>query len=306
MPYTYPAPAATVSGDNLLIHRLLQNPTMIARRLRTLADQRFISDALLTGRFEASGGAVQYELADESIYTARSPEAVGAGAEYPKSSLGIGTTQLANTVKWGQDVPVYDETIKRLNRRPVDVAFVKLVNQMVKQVDSVALAAVASAVTQATAAAAAWTSATAIQIFKDVALAKTNILALNQGYDPDIVVLDDFSWTYAMAAFISAGYLPRESASTPALTGNFPVINGLRWLTTPNIPTAGTVLVLDSKALGGMADENLGGPGYSGAAQGVETKSIRLEERDGYLLRARRVTVPIVNDPGAAWKITGV
>lgn len=307
MTYTYPAPAPSISGDYLTIHRLLQSPDLIARRLRTIAEQRFISDALLTGRFAVSGGSIWYEQPGESLYTGRTPESVGPNGEYPLSDLGIGTTAVASTVKWGQDVPVTDEAIKRLNRNPVDRAFLKMVNQMVKLVDGVALAAIATAVTQNTAAAAGWSSATAIQIFKDVALAKANILALNQGYMPDTVVLDDFAWTYAQAAFISAGYLPRESANTPVLTGDFPVIDGMRWMTTPNIPTSGNVLVLDSTQLGGMADEQLGGPGYAGAGQqGIEVKSIRQEKTDSWLLRARRVTVPVVIETGAAWKITGV
>ncbi len=304
--YTYPAPAPTVSGDYLTIHRLLQSPDLIARRLRTIAQQRFIADALLTGRYPAIGGAVQYEIPGESIYTDRVPQQVGANGEYPMSGLGIGPTLVASTVKWGQDVPVTDEAIKRLNRNPVDRAFLKMVNQMVKLVDGISLAAITSAVTQTTAAAAAWSTATAIQIFKDVALAKANIIALNQGYYPDTVVLSDFSWTYAMAAFISGGYLPRESAETAALTGDFPMIDGMRWLTTPNVPTAGNVLVLDSTVLGGMADEQLGGPGYAGSAAGIEVKTMRDDEHDAWRLRARRVTVPIVIETGAAWKITGV
>ncbi len=304
--YTYPAPPPTVSGDYTTIHRLLQSPELVARRLRTIAEQRFIADALLTGRFSVVGGAIQYEQPGESLYTDRAPERVGPGGEYPLSGLGIGPTQVASTVKWGQDVPITDEAIKRLNRDPVDRAFTKMVNQMVKLIDGITLAAIASAVTQSTAAAAAWSSATAIQIFRDVALAKANIAALNQGYDPDTVVLDDFSWTYAMAAFIAGGFLPRESANTPALTGEFPVIDGMRYLKTPNIPTVGQVVVLDSQQLGGMADEQLGGPGYKGAAAGIEVKTMRDDDHDAWKLRCRRVTVPVVIEPGCAWKITAV
>lgn len=305
MPYTYPPAAPTVSGDTLSIHRLLQNPTLIARRLRTLAEQRFISDALLTGRFTAVGGAIQFEQG-ESLYTDRTPEQVRPGMEYPLTGLGLGATQIAETQKWGQDVPVTDEAIARLNRNPVDRAFTKLVNQMVKTVDGVALAAVASQVTQSTAAAADWSTATAKQIFLDVGLAKANVLALNEGWMPDTVVIDDINWTYAMGAFVEAGYLPREGPGNPVTTGSFPVVQGLRWLASPNLPTANTALVLDSNQLGGMADENLGGPGYAGALAGVETKSIRDEEKDAYRLRCRRVTVPVVLEPSAAWKITGI
>ena len=306
MPYTYPVPAPTVTGDSVSIHRLLASPQLVARALRTVAQQRFIADALLTGRFEAVGGSAWWETPGESIYTDRSPEVVRPGAEYPMAGLGIGPTQLAEVQKWGQDVPITDEAIKRLNRNPLDRALTKLVNQMVKQVDSIAMAAIVSAVTQSAAAAASWTTATAEQIWTDIGLAKAAIVDLNEGYEPDTVVLNSTMWTRAVARFASAGWLPRESASTPVLTGDFPVIDGMRLLATPNIPVANTVLVVDSTQLGGMADEDLGGPGYSGAMRGIETKAMRDDKKDKWDLRARRVTVPVVNEPNAAFRITGV
>src|SRR5690606_37753717 len=103
----------------------------------------------------------------------------------------------------------------------------------------------------------------------------------------------DLNYAYAMSKFAAAGFLPREQAgANPIITGDFPVIQGMRWLATPN-GIDDTALVVDSTQLGGMADENLGGPGYAKVnGVGVETKSIRDDEQDRYRLRARRVTVP--------------
>ena len=305
MPLTYPPASPTVTGDVTSIHTLLSRPDLIARRLRTISEQRFIADALLTGRFNAIGGAIQFEQGD-SLYTDRTPEAVRPGTEYPMAGVGFGPTQIAEVVKWGQDVPIYDESIKRLNRNPVDRAFLKLVNQLVKLIDGIALAAIASSVTQTAAAAASWATASAKQIFLDVAKAKAAVIDLNDGFEPDTVVVSSTAWSYAMATFADAGYLPREDRNAPVFTGLFPVIDGMRWLSTPNIPVANAALVVDTGQLGGMADENLGGPGYTGALAGVETKSIRLDHNDGYRLRARRVTVPIILEPSAGYKITGV
>ena len=308
MPYIYPPAAPTISGDNITISRFLNNPTLVARRLRTLLEQRYIADALLTGRFNVEGGAVQYETG-ETIFAADNPRAVAPGAEYPLTGLATGAASIAKTRKWGEDAIVTDEAIKRQNFAPVQRGLMKLANTNVKFIDGIALSAISSAVTQTTAAAAAWTGATAAQIFKDVALAKANIVALNNGYDPDTVVVSDLAWANALSAFVAAGYFSRENADVnPALTGNFEVINGLRWLVTPNLPTAATALVLDSTVLGGMADEKLGGPGYASVPGdfGVEVKTIRKEDTDAWRLRARRVTVPIILEPGAAWKITGL
>lgn len=306
MPTTYPPASPTITGDVVTISRFLQSPTLVARRLRTLLEQRYISDALLTGRFVAVGGAVQYETG-ESIFTGEDPRAVSPGAEYPLVTPGDGVANIAKTVKWGQDALVTDESISRQRMSPVERALTKLANQNVKYVDSVSLAAVASAVTATQAAAATWATATAAQILNDALQARAAILALNEGYDPDTVVVDDARWAYAMTAFVAAGYTPREGSQSPALTGDFPMIGGMRWLSTPNLPTAGQALVLDSTQLGGMADEQLDGPGYVNVnGIGAQTKVMRDDEDDQWRLRARRVTVPVVTEPAAARKITGV
>ncbi len=309
MPLTYPPAAPTLSGDIITISRFLENPTLVARRLRTILEQRYIADALLTGRYQVSGGAIQFETG-ESIFVPDNPRAVPPGGEYPLTVPGTGTATLAKTVKWGEDTEVTDEAIKRLLMDPVNRALMKLANQNVRFVDSVALSAIASAVTNSAPAAATWATATANQILRDVLLAKAAILAQNNGYDPDTVVVDDINWAYALAAFVAGGYVPREAADNPALTGEFPVIAGMRWLATPNIPTVGTALVLDSTQLGGMADEDLGGPGYVTAAgpntAPVQVKVMRKDDEDKWRLRARRVTVPVVVEPAAARRITGL
>lgn len=308
MPYIYPPAAPTISGDTVTISRFLNNPTFVARRLRTLLEQRYIADALLTGRFNVEGGAVQYETG-ETIFATDNPRSVAPGAEYPLTGLATGAASIAKTRKWGEDAIVTDEAIKRQGFAPVQRGLLKLVNTNVRFIDGIALSAIASAVTQTTAAAAAWTTATAAQIFKDVALAKANVVALNQGYDPDTVVVSDLAWANALSAFVAAGYMSREdNSANPALTGNFPTINGMRWLVTPNLPVAANALVLDSTVLGGMADEKLGGPGYASVPGdfGVEVKTIRKEDTDAWRIRARRVTVPIILEPSAAWKITGL
>ncbi|QOC55869.1 major capsid protein [Gordonia phage DirtyBoi] len=304
MPYTYPPAQPTLSGDNITIHRLLKDPALVARRLRTIAENRFIADVLLSARLTTDSGSVLFETG-ESIYTDRAPEAVAPGSEYPLTGVGDGDAQLAKTVKWGRDVEITDESISRRKMDPVEKAFNKLVNHNVKTIDGVALAAIASQVTQATAASASWATGTP-NILRDVLRAKAQIIALNEGYDPDVLVVDDLTYANIMSDEKFAALAARESKDGPVYTGEFPIVGGLRVLPTPNLPTAGHALVVDTKQLGGMADENLAGPGYSGAVSGIQVKTIRKEETDAYRLRARRVTVPIVLEPKSAWKITGV
>lgn len=311
MAVTYPPVQPTLSGDVLTISRFLNNPTLVARRLRTLAEQRFISDVLLSGRISTTSGSVLYETS-ESIYSDRAPQSVAPGAEYPLTPISTGNASLAKTVKWGNDALITDEAIARQLFNPVDKALTKLVNQTVKTVDGVSMSAVNSAVTQNTAAIASWAgTGSTPQILRDVARAVANIVKLNQGYEPDYLIVDDATYANLISDTGVATLLRRENQTNPVYTGVFPVINGLTVLPSPNITNAGTTsayaLVVDSRALGSMVDENLGGPGYvNSGGVGIQAKSIREDESDTWRLRCRRVTVPIIQEPAAAWKITGV
>ena len=133
---TYPPVAPTISGDLVTISRFLNNPTKIARRLRTLLEQRYISGVLLRGRFNVEGGAVQFETG-ESIFPSNNPRPVAPGAEYPISTIGTGIASIAKTVKWGLDSYIFDETIKRQTMDPVNRGLLKLANGNVKTIDEI-------------------------------------------------------------------------------------------------------------------------------------------------------------------------
>lgn len=311
MPITYPPAPASISGDVVSISRFLENPTLVARALRTLAQQRFVSDAILTGRFEVSGGAILYEQ-NESIYADRAPRAIAPGAEYPLTTVGTGPAQLAKVDKWGEDALIFDETIKRQRMDPVQRAFRKMVNQLVKTIDSMALSVIASQVTQSTDASGGggsgnWAVNGTATIWRDVARAIASIRGLNQGYEPDTLLVDDATWANIISDDKIALLLRRESPQSPIYSGDLPEIGNLRIMATPNLPVSGKALVLDSTMLGGMADEKLGGPGYVSAdGVGVEAKTMRQDEEDGWRIRCRRVTVPIVLEPASAWFIAKV
>lgn len=305
MAITYPAPAPSIDGDQLTISTFLKNPALVARRIRTLADQRFIADALLTGRFTVVGGAIQYEQG-ESLYSDRAPQAIAPGSEYPLTSIGTGESQIAKTEKWGQDSLVTDESIARQKMDPVNRALAKQVNQMVRTVDSIAMSAINSQVTQTHAATAAWDTSGAT-ILRDVLVTVAKMNALNEGFTADTLVVDDLTFAIIASDEKIAGLRAREDKSNPVYSGDFPVIGPCRVLPTPNLGMDKTAFLVDSTQLGGMGDEKLGGPGYHSAeGVGVEAKTIRDDDNDQWKIRARRVTVPVVLEPKAAYKIAGV
>lgn len=301
MAYTYPPAAPTLAGDVLTINRFLNSPTLVARRVQTLAENRFVADVILSGRQDVSGGAIIYDE-DDPLFTPRPVEAVSAAGEYPLTPIATGEAQVVKVTKWGQDTLVTDETIKRRRTNAVDGGLTQIVNSVVKHVDSIALSLIVSRVTATHAASGAWSGSSAT-ILRDILLAKAKVTALNKGYDPDFLVVDDLTWAYIASDPTVASSRARENVANPVYTGSFPVIGGLTILPTPNLPGGVGGWVLDSKRLGGMADEKLGG-GYTG--DNIESKVIREDLNDRWRLRGRRVCVPYVTDPGAGIKITGI
>jgi hypothetical protein len=303
MPHVYPAAPATISGDVITISRFLNSPAVVQRRLRDLALNRFIADVLLTGRYETSGGSLLYEQS-ESQYTNRAPEAVNPGAEYPRSSATPGPAALAAVTKWGQDVPVTDEHVKRFGRRAVDVSMQKIVNYLARQVDSIALAAIAAAVTQsqtASGGANGWTSSTTKDILLDIMLAEAKVTGQDQGYTADTLVTTDEGYARIVAdQKVIAGIAPAGS-SVNTVGGSIPTIGGLRILASNNLPSGVKALVVDSNMLGGLAYERLESPEYQGdPANGVESWTRRdPDANDQWLLRGRRPVVPVVQEPNA-------
>lgn len=305
MPGSYPAGPPTLSGDLETISRFLANPAAIQRRLRTFRDLRFVSDLLLTQRFRTNGGAVLYEQS-EPFVTDRTVTAVGAGSEYPSANMPTGTAAIASVSKWGQRISITDEEITRnlYGGAAIDRALRKLVNSIIKQTDSVTMSAIASAVTDTfdvtASSGAAWTAASPT-ILRDILEAKAVVVGKNLGYAPDMLALNDTAYAIVMSDEKITNALQRETISTPVYSGEIERIAGLTIVVSPAITTP---LVLDSMQLGGMADEQADAPGYAVSDLSVQIKSIRVDSADKWDLQGRRLTVPVVQEPGAAVELT--
>lgn len=303
---TYPPAPPALTGDVLTVNRFLANPALVQRRLRELTLNRFIADVLLVGRYQAAGGAILYEIAGESQYTDRDVEAVNPGAEYPRSTAARGAAALAGITKWGQDVPLTDESIGRRGASEVDRVLRKVGNQIVKKVDTVAMAAIGAAITQTQAAVTAWDLAAA-DPFLDVMLADAQVTALDEGYDPRTLVMTDVLYARMVSNQKVIAGLAREPSNNVTATGDVVSIAGKRLLRTNRLPAGTSVLLVDDEQLGGLGYENIPSPEYTGdPANGVQSFARRdPAANDQWLLRGRRPVVPIVQEPQAGIKITG-
>jgi len=309
MPYAFPAAAPTLSGDLLTISRFLADPTRVQRRLRDFKDLRFVADRLLTDRQRSSGGAVLYDMT-EPFLSDRAVESVMPGSDYPYANLGTGTAGLAAVSKWGQKVLLTDEEIKRKSwpMSAVDRALAKVINTIIKQVDTIAMAAIGTAITAEVATAGSWDNATPAsrKPLDDILLGIQALEDLNLGYRADTLVVSPKAYTYLMLNDAIAQLRKRETSENPVYTGMIETVANLTVIKTPNLPVITRAWILDSTQLGGMADETDTTPGYSVAEMAVEIQSIRKPGQDAWDLQGRRITVPFVQEPGAGYEITGV
>lgn len=305
MPGSYPPAAPTLSGDLLTISRFLQSPTMLSRALRTIMNLRFVSDQLLTGQYRTSGGAIAYEVA-EPILNTRAVTAVAPGSTYPFDTPVSGTAALAAVSKWGEASFLADEKVKRSIYAGNEIArtMQKAVNTVVNKIEAITIALIGSSITQTQGATAAWNNAGAT-IFRDIELAAAKIVDQNQGYSPDTILMSSSKYALLVSDLTVASMRARENLTNPIYGGNMTQIGGFNvvYTTSLNLPSD-DVWVLDSKVLGGMADEINNDPGYVTIDRNIQVQTERIAGRDGWNMWARRLTVPIVQEPAAGCKIT--
>lgn len=299
----------TLAGGNLTLDAMLQYPNVVTRALRTIPQQRFISDRILTGRAPAQGGAIMVGQS-ESIFASLAAEAVTPGAEFPESAMGGPPFVLFGVKKWGLDVPVSYEAIRRFNFDLMGRAALKAGNSTVLQVDRTSLATIAASGISTLAATAPW-SAGGAAVMLDVETAVANIIDANMGYMPDTLVLTAGKYATMTSNSTVINAMRREDPDNPVyqglsgLAGSVTTQNaaetglklfGLNVWAVPaaNMPGGVSVLVLDSTALGGMADE-----------EPFSVAPILEQKTERWLVRAKRITTPYVMEPLAATSITG-
>lgn len=302
---SFPPAAPTLSGELLSISRFLQSPTQIGRRLRGIGDLRFVSDQLLTRQFRSTGGAVLYEVSEPFLNT-RPVKAVAPGSEYPRDTPAQGTAAVSAVSKWGEAFFISDERIKRsvYAGDEVDRQLLKAVNTVANKIEGLAMAAIGSNITATQAASAAWNN-TSATIFRDVELAAAQVIDLNMGYNPDTLLMSTGKYALLMSDPVIANLRRREASDNPIYGGDIEYVGKFKVVVTSaaNLPS-NDVWVIDSQQLGGMADEINQDPGYATGQYNIQVQTQRRPERDGWDLWARRITVPIVTEPGAGIRIT--
>lgn len=305
---TYTPPAPVVSGTNITVSYLVNNPEFVQRTLRSLVLKKLIGDKLLGGRLDVTGSGAAIFETGEDIFVNDVAEIIAELAEYPLTDDTDPTLSVFTTDKYGLAIDIPDVYVKRNRIDIVSKKLVKLSNRIVYGFDARVLSAIGSAVTATQGAVAAWDGSgdTPDQLL-DVLLAGAVVDALEQGFSVDTIALKPVYWARLVAAMKVLQFAAMPGADNPIMTGNLVKFAGQTFLKSNYLPSGVNVLAVDSLNLGTIMYEDQGG-GYQGDYRdtaGVESKIVRLDKQDGFRIQARKVQEPVVNEPGAAVKLTG-
>jgi hypothetical protein len=309
MSQIYAPPAPTTGAETMTVNRFVNSPQLVYRTLRGLAEQRMVGGLILSGRLDLTGsGSAIFEVG-ESIFANQDSEIVDDLMDYPLTDDTASDVGVAVTEKWGLGTEISDKVIARNRMDIVRRKLLKIANRIAFNFDGLVLSAVGSAVTQTSAAESAW-NVDGANPFLDAMLAQAEIDELDEGYLPNVILARPVPYARLVAAAKTMDYLPREGGNNVVLTGRVVQIAGLTIVKTNRLPAGVNVMVLDSTQLGSIAYERLGG-GYQGDVAdpvGVESKVLPLDggQRDGVRINCRKVAVPMIQEPAAAIKVTGV
>lgn len=113
-PVAHPLGPPSLSGADITVDLMLNQPTRITRMIMDLTLQRFIADRIFASAGGVTGGAVVYDQATENeLYASRDVERVAPGAEFPLITSERLVPKVAEVEKWGGKTFITDEARER-------------------------------------------------------------------------------------------------------------------------------------------------------------------------------------------------
>lgn len=140
-PVAYPLGAPAVSGDQITVSTLLNEPTRITRYLSDLTLRGFVSPLIFGTPNGVSGGAVIYDqLTLNDLFPTRDVQDVAPGSEFPVVTSENGEPKVATVVKFGGKFFVTDEARDRNDGGTIQREGRKLANAIIRKTDQKAIA----------------------------------------------------------------------------------------------------------------------------------------------------------------------
>lgn len=254
-------------GPRLTVSELTKSPTLIPKRILSLMDAEFLSDAVLRGAGDAPSGAVLYHESTP-LFAEDDPTILDEFGEIPTTNGSLGVPMLSRVVRRAFGLRVSKTMIDRNNVDAVNTQVTQIRNTMVRAwEDALFSAIVANASVQSITVDTAWSAATGTHIRGDLNAAKYLIknaaadTAGNQkfGYVADTLILSTETETdFLDNDEVNNVYLGNIASESIRYKGKLPrQFNGLdvlvSWRMSAYFPDG--AIVCQRKVFGGVSDE---------------------------------------------------
>lgn len=295
----YPLGTPTVANDSITIRLMLDQPTRINRYLSDLSlTNLFAADVFSTGGGVTGGALIfdQLTLNDIALDANRSVQNVEPGAEFPIVTHTQGAPTVALVEKFGGKFFITDEARDRNDQISFQRKANKLLNDIVKGLNTRALAALDSAITAYTATqtitGVPWGTATtttagsktaAIDPMFDFAKVQLAADVAELGYDIDTWIVHP-NQANVLRVLYGAGNVNQVLAD-----------NGIGNLIVSARVAAGTAYAVASGQVGELRFE-----------KGISTETWREQVTQRTWVQSDVRPVMAVTDPMAAFKVTGL
>jgi len=144
----HPLGPPTVSGTEITVDTMLNQPTRITRMIMDLSLQKFIMDRVFSSAGGVTGGAVVYDQATlNELYADRDVQRVAPGAEFPLITSERQQPKIAEVEKWGGKVFITDEAKDRNNSALFTNQIRQLTNTIIRKNNQRAVAELESSIT---------------------------------------------------------------------------------------------------------------------------------------------------------------
>lgn len=279
----------------------LRDPTLIEESLAVVAQRQFITESLFQGGFNAPGGAIAYhESVSQYMEEGETDDedfAIAEGSEFHQVYMHDVGPQVEKTQKYGIEGFITFEDERRNNLGQLARMTTRMMNTMVRALDSTVLRMlIGNSKIRPYVSAGAWHTPTYSGLYDDIlaSTAMVNDEKTSGGvFQADTLVVSYN--TYArMIRNVSLRdlYIKAGKDDNPYFTNQMGSIADLDVLYSPFM-TDDYAFILDKGEIGGVADE-----------EALQMKPLEKDEsRERYILRAKRLTVAFLSDPGAIVRV---
>lgn len=289
----YPPAAPTVAGFDLTVSLFLQSPPRVQRAVRDLTLQRFVADVAFGTGPTATGGSVMHDqVTTPDLYMNEDVEEIAPGAEFPILTSPEVAPIVAVARKYGGEVFLTAEQIRRNNTQVLNREMTRLRNTIIRRVDTIAMATLRAAPIQTMAASGDW-SAAATDIVADLVTAAGMVNSLDMGYVVDTALINPAQQVDLLKDKDIRDALPKERNDSIIRTGNLGQLMGIDFLVSNRV-APGEVILLQRGIVGGISDEL---PLYA--------RTFEEPRPERTYVHAARVPAAYVTDPLAAVRVTG-